>query len=237
VPCCNSFQLLLSKDGALRSFDSSMFNTRLCAPIAPLAAVLELLDPRVEELLDPVQLWLKSCQGTATNLPIELLSDELLGVPVTLDRLEGTVSRPDVDVSEAPPPEAKERMANSIRPLCGSTVRSRICPSVLPSCPWTDPFMIWLSRSLLPECIWPEVEPRLLELEPRLLELDPRVLEFWLLDPRLLELWLLGLVFRLELDDEDCCASTVLPVREIRPLQIILVTLSFFIFSLLVLVL
>jgi len=31
--------------------------------------------------------------------------------------------------------------------------------------------MIWLSRTVLPECIELELEPRLLELDPRLLEL------------------------------------------------------------------
>jgi len=45
-------------------------------------------------------------------LPIALVAEELLGVPVTLERLDGTVSRPEVEVSEAPLPEAKDRIAN-----------------------------------------------------------------------------------------------------------------------------
>jgi len=52
--------------------------------------------------------------------------EELLGVPTELERLEGTVSRPDVDVSVEAPADERDRMANSMRPLCGSTVRSRM---------------------------------------------------------------------------------------------------------------
>jgi len=131
----------------------------------------ELLPP-VELLLDwLLMLWLNSCQGTGINLPIVLDPEELLGVPVVLERLDGTVSRPEVDVSDAPPADDNERIANAMRPLCGSTVRSRICPSVLPSWPCTEPFMIWLSRTVLPECIELALEPRLLELDPKVLEL------------------------------------------------------------------
>jgi len=107
--------------------DSSRLSVKFGALIALLLPVLELL---LDWLLMP---WLKSCQGTGINLPVVLDPAELLGVPVELERLDGTVSRPEVDVSEAPPADERERMANWMRPLCGSTVRSRICPRVLPS--------------------------------------------------------------------------------------------------------
>jgi hypothetical protein len=35
--------------------------------------------------------WLKRCQGTGINLPVMLDAEELPGVPVVLERLEGTV--------------------------------------------------------------------------------------------------------------------------------------------------
>jgi len=84
--------------------------------------------PRVEVLLLDWLLmpWLKSCQGTGINFPVMLDDEELPDAPVLLERLEGTVSRPEVDVSVAAPADDRERIANSIRPLCGSTVRSRM---------------------------------------------------------------------------------------------------------------
>jgi len=65
-----------------------------------------------------------------------------------------------------------------------------------------------------------------LELEPRLLELD---------DPRLPELDCdeLDEEFGMVLDDDDCCASRLLPARDKMPPQIMLVTLNFFMFLLL----
>jgi len=77
------------------------------------------------ELLWLPELWLSSCHGTGTSFPIALEEEALLGVPVTLERLDGTVSRPDVDVSEAPAAEVNAMIANSTRPDCGSNVRSR----------------------------------------------------------------------------------------------------------------
>jgi len=117
--------------------------------------------PAVDELLWfwPLQLWLNSCQGTGIILPMVVEPRELLGVPVVLERLEGTVSRPEVDVSEAAPAEESDRMANSMRPVWGSTVRSRTRPRVLPSCDCTELFRIWLSLTALPECIALAWEP------------------------------------------------------------------------------
>jgi len=90
--------------------DSSILSVRF-------GALVELL-PLVELLLDWLLMpWLNNCQGTGINLPVMLDPEELLGVPVVLERLEGTVSRPEVEVSEAPPAEDRERMANSMRPL------------------------------------------------------------------------------------------------------------------------
>jgi hypothetical protein len=105
---------------------------------------------------------------------------EPLWIPVVLDRLEGTVSRPDVDVSEAAPADDNERTAIWIWPDCGLTTKSRMCPNVLPSCDWTELFMSWLSRTLLPDCM-AVLLPRELLLVPRRLELE---LEPW---PKLLE--------------------------------------------------
>lgn len=115
--------------------DSSIFRVRFCDPIVLLVALLE-----VRALL-PLRLWLKSCQGTGISLPVMLAPEALLGTPDTLERLEGAVSRPEVDVSEAPPADESERIANSMRPDWGLTVRSRICPNVFPSCDWTVLFM------------------------------------------------------------------------------------------------
>jgi len=120
--------LLESNDGALRSLDSSRFRVRVCGLVEPMPAV----DEWIPEW--PLQLWLKSCQGTGINLPMVVDPRELLGVPTVLERLEGTVSRPEVDVSEDAPADDRDRIANAMRPLCGSTIRSRTCPSVLPSC-------------------------------------------------------------------------------------------------------
>ena len=106
--------MLASNEGALWSFDSSMLSVSFGAL------------PGVEVLLCWLLMpWLKRCQGTGINFPVMLDAEELLGVPVVLERLEGTVSRPEVDVSEEPPADESERIANSMRPLCGSTVRSR----------------------------------------------------------------------------------------------------------------
>jgi hypothetical protein len=99
------------------------------------------------------QLWLNICQGTGMSLPVKLLPVALLGVPITLDLLEGTVSRPDVEVSLAPPEVVNERMANWMRPVFGSTVKSRMYPRFLPSADWTGAFIRLLSRVLFPE--WP----------------------------------------------------------------------------------
>lgn len=102
----------------------------------------------VLELLGlPVNEWLNSCQGTGTNLPVRFAPTALLGMPEELDRVEGTVSRPDVDVSDTPPALDRDRMANWIRPLCGSITKSRICPSVLPDCDCTVPLMRLLNRT------------------------------------------------------------------------------------------
>jgi len=59
-----------------------------------------------------LQLWLNSCQGTGISLPVIVEPVALLGMPDTLERLEGTVSRPDVEVSVAAPALDKDRMAN-----------------------------------------------------------------------------------------------------------------------------
>ena len=154
--------MLESNDGALRSLDSSRFSVRV-GGVEPAPAVDELW----YWLLKP---WLNNCQGTGIILPMADDPAELLGVPTVLERLEGTVSRPEVEVSETPPADDKDRIANSIRPLWGSTVKSRTWPKVLPSWDWTELFRIWLSRTLLPECIALALEPRVLDLEPRLLE-------------------------------------------------------------------
>ena len=155
-------------------------------------------------------------------MPIALDPVALLCVPVVLERLEGTVSRPEVEVSAEPPAEARDKMAKSIRPVLGSTVKSRICPSVLPSLDCTALFMRWLSRTVLPDCIALELEE---------LELAPKLLELWLLLDE--ELGLvdeeLGLV-----DEPAVCASNPAPVSERIPPQSRLVMLRFFIVSLLV---
>jgi len=74
---------------------------------------LPLVDDDEELLCDEelFQLWLNNCHGTGIIFPWALW------VPPTLERLEGTVSLPEVEVSEELPPDARERMANSIRPL------------------------------------------------------------------------------------------------------------------------
>jgi hypothetical protein len=130
VPPCSWFQLLESKDGALRSLDSSIFKVRF--PPIPLPVVPATLELLVPAWLRPLQLWLKSCHGTGINLPVMLLAVVVLpGVPATLDRLDGAVSRPEVDVSAAAPvPEVelaaddKDNTANSTWPDCGFTVKS-----------------------------------------------------------------------------------------------------------------
>jgi len=113
--------------------DSSILSTRLGAlmELLPRVLLLELLP----DVLELVRFWLRSCHGTGINLPAVNELDELLllGVPVTLERLEGTVSRPEVDVSLAAPADDSDSTANWIRPLCGSTITSRMLPSVLPS--------------------------------------------------------------------------------------------------------
>jgi hypothetical protein len=116
--------------------DSSMLSTRFGVPIAlllPSVLLLEapeLLLPATEPLL---RLWLMSCQGTGISLPVVLEEYGLLELPETLERLEGTVSRPEVDVSDALPADESERIANWMRPLCGSTNTSWMLPRVLPS--------------------------------------------------------------------------------------------------------
>lgn len=126
-----------------------MFSTRFGEPIELLPRVLlprVLLLELLPVVLLPVVLllplvleffmfWLRSCQGTGISLPVSDALDELLllGVPETLERLEGTVSRPDVEVSLAPPADESDSTANWMRPLCGSTITSRMLPSVLPS--------------------------------------------------------------------------------------------------------
>jgi hypothetical protein len=80
-----------------------------------------------------LQLWLNICHGTGINFPAAVAPAALLGVPIVLERLEGTVSRPEVDVFVAAPADESDRMANSMRPDCGSTIRSRMWPKVLPS--------------------------------------------------------------------------------------------------------
>jgi len=110
-----------------------MLSTRFGVPIElPLPSVLLLVLLPVAELL-LLRLWLRSCQGTGISLPVMLDEDELLGVPETLERLDGTVSRPEVDVSDALPADESERIANWMRPLCGSTITSWILPRDLPS--------------------------------------------------------------------------------------------------------
>lgn len=127
-----------------------MFKTRFWDPPNVVARELE-VELAPDWLL--LQLWLKSCQGTGMSLPVVVDPAELLGVPTVLERLEGTVSRPDVDVSAALPDEDNERTANSMRPLCGSTMTSRMWPRVFPSCDCTLLFMSWLRRTLLPDCM------------------------------------------------------------------------------------
>jgi hypothetical protein len=92
--------------------DSSRLRTRFGLPrelLLPSVLLLVLL-PAPELLL--LRLWLRSCQGTGIILPNRLEEDEMLGVPETLDRLDGTVSRPDVEVSDALPADESERIAN-----------------------------------------------------------------------------------------------------------------------------
>jgi hypothetical protein len=92
--------------------DSSRLRTRFGLPrelVLP-SVLLLVLVPAAELLL--LRLWLRSCQGTGISLPIWLEEDEMLGVPETLDRLDGTVSRPEVEVSDAPPADESERIAN-----------------------------------------------------------------------------------------------------------------------------
>jgi hypothetical protein len=133
--------LLESKDGALRNLESSIFNVRFpAAPLPVVPATLELLVASAVEWPLLLQLWLKSCQGTGMSLPIVVLPVTLPGVPETLDRLEGAVSRPEVDVSVAAPDvpiaapaDDKDNTANSTWPDCGFTVKSRMYPSVFPS--------------------------------------------------------------------------------------------------------
>jgi len=93
--------------------------------------LLLVLLPAAELLL--LRLWLRSCQGTGISLPVWLEEDEMLGVPETLDRLDGTVSRPEVELSDALPADESERIANWIRPLWGSTNTSWMLPRLLPS--------------------------------------------------------------------------------------------------------
>lgn len=162
-----SFQLLASNDGALRNLDSSMFNTSGW-PMVLVPVALEV--PLIDRPLPELKLWLNICQGTGINLPVRLEPLELLGIPETLDRLEGTVSRPEVDVSATPPAFDSDKMANWTRPLCGSTTKSRMYPKVLPSCDCTLELIRLLSRTALPELIEPWLEPKLLD-ELRLPEL------------------------------------------------------------------
>jgi hypothetical protein len=109
-----------------------MFNTRFWEPMALLLAAVLLL---AVLLLCPLllQLWLNICQGTGISLPVVVEPTALLGVPTLLERLEGVVSLPEVEVSDAAPAVERDRMANSTRPDCGSIVKSRICPRVFPS--------------------------------------------------------------------------------------------------------
>ena len=46
------------------------------------------------------------------SLPVIVEPAVLLGIPETLERLEGTVSRPEVDVSATPPALDKDKIAN-----------------------------------------------------------------------------------------------------------------------------
>jgi hypothetical protein len=61
----------------------------LLLPSVLLLEAAELLLPATELLL---RLWLMSCQGTGISLPVMLEAEALLGIPETLERLEGTVS-------------------------------------------------------------------------------------------------------------------------------------------------
>lgn len=94
--------------------DSSMFKLRFCEARAGLLPAVVLLPIAPDRLL-LLMLWLNSCQGTGINLPV-IVPTALLGVPATLERLDGTVSRPEVDVSDAPPAappaDERERIAN-----------------------------------------------------------------------------------------------------------------------------
>lgn len=130
-----------------------MFSTRLGAVIELLPKAGELLLMLELDLLLLLMFWLKSCHGTGIILPVVVEPEALLGVPTVLERLVGVVSRPEVEVSDAPPADESERIANCTRPLCGSTVKSRMCPRVFPSCDWTAPFMSWLIRTFWPELI------------------------------------------------------------------------------------
>lgn len=100
-----------------------MFRTRLWPPIVPLPVVA--VDPVWLVLWLELQLWLNSCHGTGINLPVVVDPEALEGVPEMLDRLDGVVSRPEVEVSVDAPADDSDRMAKSIRPLCGSTMTSR----------------------------------------------------------------------------------------------------------------
>jgi len=124
-------------DGALWSLDSSMLSTRFgeLIELLPRVLLLELLPVLLLPLvLELAMFWLSNCHGTGISFPvIDALEELLLGVPETLERLDGTVSRPEVEVSLAPPADESDSTANWIRPLCGSTMTSRMLPSVLPS--------------------------------------------------------------------------------------------------------
>jgi len=73
--------------------------------------VTELLLP--ELLVDwLLMLWLNICQGTGMSFPVVEDPEELLGVPELLERLEGTVSRPEVEVSDEAPADESDRIAN-----------------------------------------------------------------------------------------------------------------------------
>jgi len=167
-PPWSSLQFEASNVGALRSLDSSTLSTKAGADKVLL---VPLMLPPVELLpeLEPpdMLLWLNSCHGTGIIRPVmpeldkdededdeleELLNPPAVPVPPdTLDRLEGTVSFPEVEVSAEPVPlEDKFKIANPTRPDCGSIVKSRTWPSVLPSCDWTGLFSSWLMRTLEP---------------------------------------------------------------------------------------
>jgi len=77
-----------------------MFKTRFGEPnvlLLPLMLVPVALLPVVPAVLRPPKLWLKSCQGTGISLPMELAVEPTLGVPVTVERLDGVVPSPEED--------------------------------------------------------------------------------------------------------------------------------------------